>query len=229
MPVKPNDKVREDFFNYLRDKTNRTSRQDLVDLKFANGYGREIPIFIYDDLQFGEDNHHLMEGAYYYGPAVTFSDEFVLCKKRFCEPETILFTQDFNNEMKEDMKLARGNYRRVTGELYGIPLDSIYWFDNFYRNKTEFNRIEIPIVLERGFQIIKFVQTYVGVYNFHKRAKKVENRLCLAPTLQKKNSNEWLYRHSYGTTGLQGQIDRLLLKSHFEDDLLSRSGYSHES
>lgn len=208
---------REDFFKYLESRSARTSDEEIKDLRME---GPITPVFIYDDLQLLGQNHHIMEGAQYFGPATTLQPEFALLKKELCEPETILFEKEDSLQMKKDLDLERGAWRRVAGELYGVPLDMVFYLDLFYQNKSQTYRAGIPVLLERGAQIIQRVQTYMGIYEALKFYKNPISKLRLAPTFQKPNSPEWLYRYSYQDSGLQYRIDKLLIETKIKDDYL---------
>lgn len=144
------------FFEYLKNRSDQT--YDVANLK--KDHGNIIPVFIYDGLMSDGEEHHYMKDAMFFGPATTQSDDFVLLEY---DKTFLLFPE--SNKLKQNHGLTPTNFRRVQGELYGIPLDKLYFFDKSFDNGFAFDRIDITVMLHNGknYQhMVKNVLTYVG-------------------------------------------------------------------
>lgn len=152
-------KKNDAFIEHLHKRSANTTYDDIKSLK--RDYGPVIPVFIYDSFMKGcEDDVHF-EDMLYFGPATTYDDQFILLQNPYHSiilPPTNLVMNHFN--------LHKGNIRRVQGELYGVPLEHVFWLDKVYDNGNTFNCDTLPIMLhqqtENAGMLLNDVLCYFG-------------------------------------------------------------------
>ncbi len=149
----------EKFQKHLIERSYNTSNEDIKSLK--QDYGSLVPVFIYDSfMKGGVDDEHFKDMAYF-GPATTFEDQFVLLQSphdSVLMAPTALVMNHFN--------LWKGNIRRVQGELYGVPLEHMFWLDKVYDNDRKFTCDYIHVMLhqreDQAGILVKDVLCYYG-------------------------------------------------------------------
>lgn len=182
---------REKFFKYIRSRARRT--WDLKSLNFD--YGPLIPIFVYDSLMRTREDSNILENFCYLGEATTTTDEWILMKNH----ENIMMFP-YLEKMKDDFSLTNVKFRRVQGEVYGVPLDMIMNLDNMFMCGTEYSRWETSVNLHQYLGqviLLKHVPTYIGIYDHWKKlhdTKKNEFLLDICPTRGSKHNNGIVYR-----------------------------------
>jgi len=147
------------FMEHLIRRSYNTSNEDIRSLK--RDYGPMVPIFIYDSFMKGGVDDENFKDMAYFGPATTCDDQFVLLQNQVhtvLMPESPLVMNNFN--------LFRGNLRRIQGELYGVPIEHMFWLDKVYDNDTKFVCDYISILLHQSVEgagiLVKDVLCYFG-------------------------------------------------------------------
>lgn len=159
---------KDSFFELLKAKTRCTP--DIFELK--SEYGEMVPLFVYDKLQNGQEDGYYLSEYPYFGTATSFHEEFYLTKHK---GDDILFERDefFQNRLKP----LRSHMKRVQGDVYGVPLDMIYFLDTQFNNGEDYTRTTLSVMLNqqadernpKGY-ILRNCQVYLG--NLRKIAQK---------------------------------------------------------
>lgn len=155
------------FFDIIRTRSNHT--KDIKDLKCD--YGNIIPLFVFDNLMKGRSDDHVLNECYYYGPATTQEDSWALMLNP--DGNGLMFPQS-NQMFRTDHNLNPMFFKRVQGDLYGVPLDVIYYLDTKLSNGSLYDRCEIPITLHLksdSFAYIKHAIVYLPQYKSFQNVK----------------------------------------------------------
>lgn len=118
---------------------------------------KEIPIFVFDNLQKGKRDHYCLEGAKYYGKAHTSHRKFTMKTS-----DSVPYVFDV------DSSSISSAY--IRGEMYGVTPEHMVVLDSYHGNMNSSNRTLIPIVMEeqkptngQGMMIQKcFIWTGIG-------------------------------------------------------------------
>lgn len=176
------------FFEHLRSRSDQT--YDVHDLKTK--YGNIIPVFIYDGLMKGHADEVHMKDAMYFGPCTTLSDDYVLMKHK----DNILLYPE-GEKIKNDLQVSKMDFKRVQGDLYGVPLDFIYQLDKVYNNGFSYERCDISVTLHRkggGGALVRDVQVYFASCPYWMREPKPLIKQVPAPIITSKYRYERIYR-----------------------------------
>lgn len=114
---------------------------DFKDLK--KDYGNLFPVMVVDSFRKGRVDNHLLQDFPYFGQCVTLEDSY--CLMKYGREESFLILE--SGESKKLFNLQNGNFKRVEGDVYGVPLDYIYVLDNIYKNGEKHQRLETPVML----------------------------------------------------------------------------------
>lgn len=159
----------DEFFEKLSKRREMT--WDIEDLK--SDYGDILPLFVYDNLRKGGSDNHILDGLPFFGTAVTQEDEFVMASSN-SGPNPVSFYNEKN--LRQEMNLVNSNIKRIEGEIYGIPLDMLYYLDKVYQNGHNYERVQIPILFEQPDStrmfLIRNALIYLGNFAVFKKAKR---------------------------------------------------------
>ena len=166
--------VIEDFLEYISERAEKT--WDIENLK--SSYGNLFPVFIYDSLMVSHPDHYLLKDFKYFGPAVTMDDEFLVLRNK---KDRVAFLE--SGEVKTHTSVIPKDFKRVKGELYGVPLDMIFYLDRPYDNGGTFDRVETTIRLDqKNLPVVSNVLMYVGAISFWKsKINLVHDRMIISP------------------------------------------------
>jgi hypothetical protein len=176
-------------FDELHSRSNCT--RDIYGLKVD--YGPLIPILIYDELCKGQADSHMLDDYPYFGQATTLEDSFVMMRSG----QSVLCMYP-ESELKISQGLNVTNEKRIIGDLYGVPLDVLFWLDRSYNNGEFYHRIETPVTLHQvlgGSIPLPRVQLYVADYKYWSRqVKKPVDRLTLVTPSLSEHTTERVYQ-----------------------------------
>jgi len=125
--------------------TSAKNTPDFFDLK--KGPFDEFVVFVVGNTRRYRTRSALMEGAKYYGTAVTFGDNFIMKTSKTASgnknPEPLLFCFDkVKGREWEQFRpvFRRENLKHVEGDVYGIPLRKLAQLDQYEGNGDCINR-----------------------------------------------------------------------------------------
>jgi len=125
----------------LKDQTQCTP--DFFDLKTSDR--KEHLVLIYDNLKTGKFQHHLLDGANYYGPARTMMKRY-LFKMNPTNQFPLAFSLKQKNKANtkwftdRDTIVDEESTMAIKGELYGVPLRGLCGLDLLYNNGQNYKR-----------------------------------------------------------------------------------------
>lgn len=159
---------------------------DFLDLK--NHEKDEFLYFVYGDMKQGHRNHRIIEGASFYGKAITTGDNYLL-KKTAPNGAPILF--DLKNRWAGRNFVPNHMVGAVEGEVYGVPLRCLTNLDKAEDNQGSTERlsrfvtllnpvqgnVQVSVFMHLGLmdfwsEVVNDITALPGVCTFQSGAKK---------------------------------------------------------
>lgn len=136
---------------------------DFINLK--NHDQDEFLYFVYGDMKKGHKAHRSLEGAAYYGKAITTGDNYLL-KKTAPNGAPILF--DLRNRWIGANFVPNHMVGAIEGEVYGVPLRGLTKLDREEDNTESTERVSRFVTLTEPIQNRRMVSVFmhIGILDF---------------------------------------------------------------